>query len=88
MKDLYCAQTVPPCGSFQDNIELAIVPPLQRIVSAQINGDDVATAAAKEMPNLVKTLALVAPCKRYCEAITSSCECGRSAKAVVSVAMR
>lgn len=77
LKDLYCAQTVPPCGSFQDNIELAIVPPLQRIVSAQINGDDVATAAAKEMPNLVKTLALVAPCKRYCEAITSSCACGR-----------
>ena len=77
LKDLYCAQTVPPCGSFQDHIELAIVPPLQRIVQGQIDGDNIADAVAKEVPNLVKTLALVAPCRRYCEAITSSCGCGR-----------
>ena len=70
LKDLYCAQTVPPCGSFQDHIELAIVPPLQRIVQGQIDGDNIADAVAKEVPNLVKTLALVAPCRRYCEAIT------------------
>jgi len=77
LKDLYCAQTVPPCGSFQDHIELAIVPPLQRIVQGQIDGDNIVDAVAKEVPNLVKTLALVAPCRRYCEAITTSCGCGR-----------
>lgn len=78
LKELYCAQAVPLCGTFQTHLESAVLPALTQIVAAKEKGDDVMAIAASLIPSLAKTTALTAPCKRYCQAITASCSCGQS----------
>jgi hypothetical protein len=78
LKELYCAQAVPPCGTFETHLEAAVLPALTQIVSAKATGLDVMALTASLVPALARTTALTAPCKRYCLAITASCSCGRA----------
>lgn len=80
LKELYCAEAVPPCGTFETHVENTFVPLLRAVVDAEQSGGDAAAvqaAAAAVVPKLAKATSLVAPCRRYCEAITASCGCGQ-----------
>lgn len=78
LDELYCAQAVPMCGTFDTHLEFAVLPALTEIVQAKASGGDFMAVLAGLIPSLAKTTALTAPCRRYCEAITSSCSCGKS----------
>ena len=80
LKELYCAEAVPPCGTFETHVENTFVPLLRAVVDAEQNGGDAAAvqaAAVAVVPKLANATSLVAPCRRYCEAITTSCGCGQ-----------
>eukprot|EP00227_Mantoniella_beaufortii_P022287 CAMPEP_0197583178 /NCGR_PEP_ID=MMETSP1326-20131121/6172_1 /TAXON_ID=1155430 /ORGANISM="Genus nov. species nov., Strain RCC2288" /LENGTH=460 /DNA_ID=CAMNT_0043147359 /DNA_START=185 /DNA_END=1563 /DNA_ORIENTATION=- len=78
LQELYCAQAVPACGTFQMHLEGAVLPALTKIVSYKETGQDYLSVVASVMPSLAKTTALTAPCRRYCEAITASCSCSQT----------
>ena len=67
LKELYCAETVPPCGTFETHVENTFVPLLRAVVDAEQNGGDAAAvqaAAAAVVPKPAKATSLVAPCRR------------------------
>jgi hypothetical protein len=78
LKELYCAQAVPMCGTFETHLESSVLPALIAIVHAKETGGDFMAITASLIPSLAKTTALTAPCKRYCQAITASCSCRQS----------
>lgn len=72
---LWCAQTIPACGSFQENILGHILPALAQAVSAQQTGQTQTEALSLVMPQLLQASALSMPCREMCEAVVSTCGC-------------
>ena len=80
LEELYCAQAVPKCGTFQTHVEMVFLPLLRDVVEAKQKGGDFQPAIDRFLPRIANATGLVAPCKEYCEAITASCGCGQDLK--------
>ena len=53
----WCAQTVPTCGSYQQNLVGLLLPALAQAISAQENGQTQDEALSDVMPPLLQVLA-------------------------------
>lgn len=77
---LWCAQTVPKCGSYSANIENVLLPALSKVTTAQMEGEDSAQSLSAALPELLKASSLAMPCRQMCEAIITSCSCNDEQK--------
>ena len=75
--ELYCAQAVPKCGTFQTHVEMVFLPLLEDVARAKQHGGDYQPAIERLLPRIANATGLVSPCKEYCAAVTASCACGR-----------
>lgn len=80
LEELYCAQAVPKCGTFQTHVELVFLPLLRDVARAKQHDNDFQPAIERLMPRVLNATGLVSPCKEYCEAVTASCACGNNLK--------
>lgn len=71
----WCAQTIPACGSFQENILGHILPALAQAVSAQQTGQTQTEALSLVMPQLLQVQAQSAAAKRSGLVCTSAAKC-------------
>ncbi|KAK9813568.1 hypothetical protein WJX73_007727 [Symbiochloris irregularis] len=74
---LWCAQTVPKCGSYSTIIENTILPMITRVTQARQQGASAVAALAPVVPELLQATSLSMPCREMCEAVVSSCSCDR-----------
>jgi len=81
-RELWCAQAVPPCGSFQKHVELAILPAVTDLVVTAPNVGatplDQIQKVAAAVPKVVKAISLSMPCREMCEDVIKTCNCGKS----------
>ena len=80
LEELYCAQAVPKCGTFQTHVELVFLPLLRDVVEAKQKDQDYQPSIDHLLPRVVNATGLVVPCKEFCEAVTASCGCGQDLK--------
>jgi hypothetical protein len=80
LEELYCAQAVPKCGTFQTHVELVFLPLLRDVVEAKQKDQDYQPSIDRLLPRVANATGLVAPCKEFCEAVTASCGCGQDLK--------
>ncbi|KAL3161829.1 hypothetical protein ABBQ38_008919 [Trebouxia sp. C0009 RCD-2024] len=74
---LWCAQTVPRCGSYQENLVGLLLPALAQAITAQESGQTQHEALSSVMPPLLKAASLSLPCREMCKAVTTTCACGQ-----------
>ncbi|DBB04962.1 hypothetical protein WJX82_002727 [Trebouxia sp. C0006] len=74
---LWCAQTVPVCGSYQENLVGLLLPAVAQAVSAEQNGLTQNEALSSVMPQLLQASSLSLPCREMCEAVMSTCSCSQ-----------
>lgn len=72
---LWCAQTVPKCGSYSAYIEDMLLPAISKVTKAAAFGLDPVEALSQAVPDLVTASSLAMPCRAMCEAVVSSCSC-------------
>lgn len=81
-QELWCAQVLPPCGSFRRHVELAVLPVLSQLAQTSLNPDsgplDKMQVITEAMPGVVKAMSLSMPCKEMCKAVIDTCDCGVS----------
>lgn len=61
---LWCAQTVPKCGSYSANIENVLLPALSKVTTAQMEGEDSAQSLSAALPELLTASSLAMPCRQ------------------------
>ena len=67
---IWCAQTVPKCGSFSAAVEGAILPAIATVTQAQQNGRPPLEALAEAVPQLMAATDLSLPCRCTAAAVT------------------
>ena len=60
---LWCAQTVPKCGSYSTTIENVLLPALSTVTKSEAYGMSPAEALSAAMPQLLAASSLAMPCR-------------------------
>ncbi|KAK3273920.1 hypothetical protein CYMTET_17867 [Cymbomonas tetramitiformis] len=78
-QELWCAGAVPPCGSFQQHVEVAILPAMVQLIDAREQGSSVElmTVVAQAIPTIMQTMSLSMPCREMCYRVINTCGCGK-----------
>ena len=63
LEELYCAQAVPKCGTFQTHVELVFLPLLRDVVEAKQKDQDYQPSIDRLLPRVANATGLVAPCR-------------------------
>ncbi|KAK9829899.1 hypothetical protein WJX72_008541 [[Myrmecia] bisecta] len=74
-RQMWCAQTVPKCGSFAALVETAILPAIAQVVNAEADEASQIEALSSAVPMLLKAMSLSLPCREMCEAVVNTCSC-------------
>ena len=61
---LWCAQTVPKCGSYASTVENVLLPALTQITRSQAHGQTPVEALSGAMPDLLAASSLSMPCRQ------------------------
>uniref|UniRef100_A0A7S0R6S6 FZ domain-containing protein n=1 Tax=Pyramimonas obovata TaxID=1411642 RepID=A0A7S0R6S6_9CHLO len=81
-QELWCAQALPPCGSFRRHVELAVLPVVAKLAETSLNPEsgplDKMQALTEAMPGVLNALSLSMPCREMCKAVLDTCDCGSS----------
>lgn len=78
-QELWCAGAVPPCGSFQQHVEVAILPAMVQLIDAREQGSsaELMTVVAQAIPTIMQTMSLSMPCREMCHRVINTCGCGK-----------
>jgi len=74
MHHFWCAQVVPACGTFDKVID-EILPMLTSVAEKK---EKPSVALQQAVPRILQSASLGLPCKQMCDAITTTCGCGRA----------
>lgn len=79
LQAMWCAQTVPKCGSFDSVVAGAILPAMQKATDASDRGKGAEAALSAALPELLDAVSLSMPCREMCESVMATCACGDEA---------
>lgn len=74
MHHFWCGQVVPACGTFDKVID-EILPMLTAVAEKK---EKPSVAFQQAVPRILQSASLGLPCKQMCDAITTTCGCGRA----------
>lgn len=76
LQAMWCAQTVPKCGSFDSIVAGSILPAMQKATEASDRGKGTESAISAALPELLDAVSLSMPCREMCESVMATCACG------------